>query len=123
MRAFGKCNGGGWRKATRQKAPLMAVLTKLTHSDSAIVIDISRTGLRLRGEMALTLGSEYLIAVESVRTFGTVRWIDGASFGIAFDEPLSIQDIQWLRHRAAKGGGLSPELLAAMDDWTLGLAR
>src|SRR5688572_8767748 len=123
MSTFGKCNGGGRRSATRVKAPLIAVLTTLTDSHAAVLVDISRSGVRLRGDDLPPTGQELIVSIESVRSFGSVAWKHDGECGIAFDGPLPPGDVQLIRQKAAKGAGFAPELRAAFDDWTLGLAR
>jgi hypothetical protein len=39
------------------------------------------------------------------------------------DSPLPAGNLQLLEQRVAKARGLSPELMAAMEDWQLGVAR
>ena len=123
MSSFGKCNGGGRRAAVRQNAPLIAVLSTLTRSHSAVVVDLSQTGVRVRGDDLPAAEDELIIGVEGVRTFGTVSWLRDDECGIAFDEPLPANDVAALCHLASKGRGYSPEARAAFEDWTLGLAR
>lgn len=123
MGTFGKCSGGGRRSSSRQIAPLIAVITTLTDSHSAILIDLSRSGVRLRGDDLPDVGQELFVSFDSIRSFGCVAWKRDGQCGIAFDGPLLSADVEAIRHKAAKGRGFAPELRAAFDDWTLGLAR
>ena len=123
MSQFGKCNGGGRRSAHRQSAPLMAVIATLRHTYSAILVDVSCTGVRLRGEELPGVGDELMLTIETVRGFGTIAWKHDGECGIAFDEPLAAADVDELRRRASNSHGYSPELRAALDDWNVGLAR
>lgn len=121
MNSFGRCGGGGRRLAAREAAPLIAVFTTTTQSHSAVVADLSSTGARLRGESLPQPRDEFLLSIESVRVFGIVRWSNGEECGVAFDEPLPSSDLEMLRAKVVRG--LTPEMKAAMDDWTLGVAR
>lgn len=123
MGSFGKCKGGGRRSAPRRAAPLIAVLTTLTGSHDAQLIDISRTGARLSGNDLPNEGDELIVTVGGVRAFGCVAWQHDGECGIAFDGPLPAMDVERVRHDAANGGGLTPDQRAAFEDWTLGLAR
>ena len=121
--AFGKCDGGGRRTAPRQAAPLIAIITTLKDTHEARLVDVSTTGVRLKGEDLPVEGEELFLTIESVRTFGCVAWRRDGECGIAFEGPLPPDAVNGLRQKAAKMGGQPPELRAAFEDWTLGLAR
>lgn len=123
MTEFGKCNGGGRRSASRQAAPLMATITTLSKTYSAIIVDISQTGIRLSGDHLPEHGEEGFVGFERIKTFGSVTWSKGGECGIAFDGPLPSSDMARLFKEAARMRGLSPELCAAFEDWNLGVAR
>lgn len=123
MSFFGKCGGGGRRSTPRVVAPLIAMLTTLSRSDPAVVLDVSTTGARVRGGNLPKAGEELLFTVDKVRAFSTVVWSEHGECGIEFDGPLPAADINQLRFNIAKSAGLRPEVRAAMDDWMAGLAR
>jgi hypothetical protein len=123
MTEFGKCNGGGRRSASRQAAPLTATITTLSKTYSALIVDISQTGIRMRGDHLPEQGEEGFVGFERIKTFGTVTWGKGGECGIAFDGPLPSSDLARLFRETARLRGLSPELRAAFEDWTLGVAR
>ena len=123
MGTFGKCKGGGRRSASRTKAPLIAIVTTLKGSHSAVVVDVSSTGARLRGTDLPNEGEEMFVTIDHVIAFGTVAWARDGELGLAFDRPLSPGDEQSLRKTASVAAGLPPEIRAAWDDWTLGMAR
>jgi len=123
MSAFGKCEGGGRRSASRTTAPLMALVTTLNESLSAIAVDVSATGARLRGGGLPKAGADCFINLDGVIAFGTVVRADGDERGVAFDPPLDKSDERRLRQMIARAAGLPPEVRAAYDDWTLGIAR
>jgi hypothetical protein len=99
------------------------MVTTFTGSHEAHLIDISQTGARLSGNDLPNEGDELILVVETVRAFGCVAWKHDDECGIAFDGPLPAMDIEILRHKAARGSGLTPYERAAFEDWTLGLAR
>jgi hypothetical protein len=123
MGSFGKCGGGGRRSASRQSAPLIALLSGLTRTHSAILVDLSQTGARVRGDDLPCEGEELIIAVEGFRSFASVSWNHDGECGLAFEAPLPNDDFAALCGKASKSRGLSPEDRAAFDDWTVGLAR
>jgi hypothetical protein len=120
---FGKCKGGGRRSAPRDSAPLIAVFSSVTRSDRAVVVDFSETGVRLRGYDLPDAGELVELRIETTRTFGITMWSNGRQCGIAFDEPLSPDEIHALRENARAAAGLAPQVKAALDDWMTGFAR
>jgi hypothetical protein len=123
MTTFGKRNGGGRRRAHRETLPLVAVFTTRTRSHHGVLVDLSSTGARLRGTDLPEMGEDLMLSIEGVLTYGTVAWSRLGYCGIAFDGPLPAGTMQMLEQRAAEARGLPPEMKAALDDWTLGLAR
>jgi hypothetical protein len=123
MGTFGKCKGGGRRSATRTAVPLIAVVTTLRESRSAIVVDVSATGAKLQGSNLPQSSEELFLTVEGVVAFGTVAWARDDERGVAFDVPLNANDEARLRQKVALAKGLPPEMKAAFDDWAVGLAR
>jgi len=61
--------------------------------------------------------------IEGLKTFGSVVWVKDGECGIAFDGPLQVGDVQYLRHKVATAAGFGPQMKAALDDWALGVAR
>lgn len=123
MSVFGKCKGGGRRSAPREVTPLIAIFTTVSYSHGALVLDISATGVRLRGERLPPPGEAVDVAIETVRAFGTVVWAEDGQCGINFDEPLSASDVSLIRRRVSTMAGLPPQVKAALDDWMTGFAR
>lgn len=123
MSTFGKSEGGGRRSAPRSQAPLVVLVTTVSKTQSAILMDVSSTGMRLRGVHLPQTGEELFATVEGIIAFGSIAWMEGDYRGIAFDEPLSSADEVRLRKVVKTAAGLPPEVKAAYDDWTLGLAR
>ena len=120
---FGKQGGGGRRGAPREAAPLLAIYTTVTASHEAVLVDVSSSGARLRGPNIPETGDELVVTVEHIKAFGTVVRVEGHEFGIAFDGPLSTEDLTILRNKVKQGAGFSPEEKAAIDGWVLGVDR
>ena len=111
MSSFGKRKGGGRRSAARLSAPLIAVVTTFKESRSAILVDVSATGVKLSGRNLPGVSEDLFVTIDGTMTFGTVAWEDG-------DEREAR-----LRDKVAHARGLSPEFRHAFEDWTQGLAR
>lgn len=122
MNAFGKSAGGGRRTAPREITPLLAVYTTVTQSHSALLVDVSSTGARLRAPTLPEAGQDVQVSLSNVKAFGTVAWVQDDLFAIAFDEPLPEADLVSLRQIVARGFGFAPDIMAAIDDWVLGIA-
>jgi len=120
MNAFGKCAGGGRRAAPREAAPLLAVYTTVTRSHSALLVDVSSSGARLRTPHLPEDGDELFVTIAKVKTFGTVAWVRESEFAIAFDELLDADELASLRLNVRTSFGLPPDVKAALDDWVLG---
>ena len=123
MSCFGKRKGGGRRSAARLSAPLVAVVTTFRESRSAVLVDVSSTGAKLRGRNLPAVSEDLFVTIDGTMAFGTVAWEEGDERGVAFDEPLRPGDEERLREKVAHSRGLSPEFRHAFEDWTQGLAR
>src|SRR5688572_19233357 len=123
MTVFGKRMGGGRRSAARREGPLIAVLTTLKASHSAVLADISATGARLRAAQLPDMGEVLTLRIDAVEAFGAVIWVEAGECGIAFDRPLAPDEEQLLRQKVAETHGLPPDIKAAYDSWVLGCAR
>ena len=123
MGEFGKSVGGGRRSSARASAPLIAVLTTLAGSRSAILADVSSTGARVRGTDLPAMGEDLIVNIETVQAFGTVVWSDSGECGIVFEPALDSNDETYLRNLVATARGLPPDIRAAFENWTVGVGR
>ena len=123
MIAFGKASGGGRREGNREAAPLSVVMTTLSNSYTAELVDISATGARVRCNDLPAVGDELNLTVGRITTFCSVRWRHDHECGVLFYEPLLQEDVIAVRRDVAEGAGLDPAMRAAMSDWVLGIAR
>ena len=120
MNAFGKCLGGGRRAAPREATPLMAVYTTVTRSHSALLVDVSSTGARLRTPVTPEEGDELFVTIGRVKAFGTVAWVRDSHFAMAFDVLLEADELDLLRENVRTSFGFSPDVKAAIADWLTG---
>jgi hypothetical protein len=120
MKEFGKCAGGGRRAAPREVASLLARYATVTRSRSAMLVDVSSTGARLRTPHLPHEGDELFVTIGRVKAFGSVAWVREGEFAMAFDEPLNSDDLLDLRNNVRAGLGLPPDVKSALDDWVLG---
>ena len=93
----------------------------VTKTGSIVLLDLSCTGAKFRGKQLPQDGEDIILKVEGLQAFGTVAWCNGAQCGIRFDLRLDPQEVEAIRKKVPRG--MSPELRAAQDDWTLGVAR
>ena len=99
------------------------MITTLLRTQSAIVVDVSSTGVRLRGDDLPGCGEEFIVNIDGVTAFGTVVRCDDDERGVAFDPPMDSGDEQQLRKMVAQTRGVRPEVKEALDAWMLGMAR
>lgn len=123
MSTFGKRQGGGRRRAEREHLPLIAIFTTRTRSHAAALVDLSATGARLRGTDLPAPDEDLMLNVEGLSAYAVTRWCRLGFCGVEFEVPLSPAQIASLEGRVRAARGLAPELMAAMEDWTVGLAR
>ena len=123
MNAFGKASGGGRRAANRQNAALMVLVSTLSRTLEAVLVDLSATGARITGCELPPIGEELYFSVLRLKTVAVVRWRTPTECGLQFYEPLPQADVTEVRRAVASGAGLDPAVKAALDDWVLGLAR
>jgi hypothetical protein len=127
MPSFGKAVGGGRRGASREPLPLAAVVSRVEPRQSAVLVDLSSSGARLRGPGLPPVGEAVSVNVEGMRALGIVAWAEDELCGVAFDAPLSRFEIDRLRRDATAAsatatlgfGGVEEKL--SVDDWISGL--
>ena len=98
-------------------------MTTRSGTHKGILVDVSSTGARVRGEDLPGVDEELILGAEQVKAFGVVRWHNAGDCGIEFDQPLPSSQVVGLRREVAKGAGLPPEFKGALEDWILGVAR
>lgn len=79
------------RNEARQRVLLKARLHTVEKQDDVQVTDLSRSGLRGKSEISLTVGQSVFISLDDItHCSGTVRWIHGLRFGLKFDNLLEV---------------------------------
>lgn len=125
MTAFGKCGGGGRRRASREELPLAAVIGTTRENKVAVLVDLSTTGARLRASNLPRPGEAMTLKIDCVRAFGIVAWAARGECGVEFETPIFPFEVERLR-REAKVATLTcgnVEQRLALADWEAGLAR
>jgi hypothetical protein len=123
MTGFGRSGGGGRRHADRHSAPLEVSFETLTRKAVADLVDLSRTGVRIRGPGLCKAGEELLIRIEGLRAFGTVLWTEGDECGVEFDVPLGPTCLGRIYAGALACRGQAPAARTALEHWNSGYAR
>jgi hypothetical protein len=101
------------------------VFSTIGKSASAAVVDISCTGVRLRGRDLPPAGELLELTIEALRMFGFVAWSGGSECGVAFDGQLAAFEVEGLRRRCGSPAlaCLSPEERRALEEWILCVSR
>ena len=100
---FGKSYGGGRRCAGRSPLAEQAIVSTLSSCSAAAVIDISKTGAKLRGVKGVTIGDEVLLKLGKLHLFGIVRWMRNEACGVEFDAPIGRFQFEELRKKEWSG--------------------
>ena len=82
------------------KAGLVAVLSNVGGEYSSTVIDVSRTGMRLRGVRLPAEGEDVLLLTEDVRAWGHVVRLEDDLCAVEFDTPIASAEVKRLQFLA-----------------------
>ena len=127
MTDFGKRRDGpgGRRAAAREPVLLNAALLTLRASRTVTLLDVSRTGARMRVKQPLCLGQQIWLKVNPADIFGTIVWMKGHDCGLLFDAPLSPDEAASLqaRGKVVFCAGLTEDEQLGAEDWQYGLMR
>jgi PilZ domain len=97
MTTFGKAKGGGRRKAARDPAPLLAVLSTLTCDRHVGLVNVSRGGARLQAPDLPAPGEDVMLNAGGIKCFGRVAWSEGRQCGIEFEAPIGAEQVERLQ--------------------------
>jgi hypothetical protein len=97
MRSFGTSQATGRRSVPRTQAHVFAVLSTSAGQHRAAIIDISRTGARLRGENLPAVGEPLTLLAVDVRVAGDVVWSEGSLCAVEFATPIASAEVNLLR--------------------------
>ena len=116
---------GGRRAAPREPVLLNAGLRTMQSSRSVTLLDVSRTGARMRVKEQLSLGQQIWLKVPPADIFGTIVWMDGDECGLLFDASLTPAEAGALqaRGKVVFCAGLTEEEQLGAEDWQSGLMR
>lgn len=127
MHEFGKrLDGpGGRRRTGREPVQLPASVTTMQTSLSVVMINVSRTGAKLRLAEPIRVGEDVWIKVPPIDCLAAVVWSGPELCGIRFDERLSEVEVAHLQREShwTMVTQLTPEEKLAAEDWASGLAR
>lgn len=127
MCTFGKRIDGvhGHRSGPGTSVLVPAAIITLSQSGSTTLLNVSRSGAKLRGSKLPAVGEDALIKAGPVEAFGTIVWRHDDLCGIHFDCGLSNEELRVLELETdtARVSMLTPEELMALDDWETGFAR
>jgi hypothetical protein len=125
MHQFGKCGGGGRRRARREDLPMPALVSTISDNRVLALVNLSSTGARLRGSKLPPKGEAMSLKIDYVRAFGVVAWSRNGECGVEFDSPIQSFEVRRLRGEVKSatlsGGGVEQQL--ALEDWETGFAR
>ena len=99
MATFGRFDPGV-RAAPRMKVGLVAVLSNVGGEYSSTVIDVSRTGMRLRGVRLPAEGEDVLLLTEDVRVWAQVVRLKDDICAVEFDTPIASVEVKRLQSLA-----------------------
>ena len=125
--AFGKRidKPGGARHAAREVAMLRAAIMTVADSHAVDLLDLSKTGARIRGRDPPAPGQEVLILIGKLEAFGRVVWRDDDQCGIHFDIALGESAFETVKSECAPSYVLAsdPETWLVASDWQCGYYR
>lgn len=100
MSMFGKSSGGGRRRTARAPLPLLAVVSTVGCDRRVGLINVSRDGVLLTSPDLPAEGETIIFQSETVQSFGRVMWSRGGQCGVAFEAPISPEQVEQLRTEA-----------------------
>jgi len=100
MRVFGSSQATGRRIVPRAPAALAAALCTPAGNHSTVLIDLSRTGARLKGSSFPDEGEDVIFHAEKIRVAAELVWINGDECGVEFDTPIAADEVNRVRSLA-----------------------
>lgn len=110
--------GAGAARSPRRKTAFKGVLETLLGPVRIAIRNISCTGALIEGEEIPSAGRDGVLKAEGLELFCSVVWSDGARAGLAFDEPLTPEQVLEL-HQITPEAVRSAELKAAAEAYIL----
>ena len=97
MSRFGQSQARGRRSVPRRQSSLVVILTSPAGDHPVGLVDISRTGARMQGEILPSVGDPLTFQAEQFRTFGELVWRKGNTCAMEFDIPIAAGEVEQLR--------------------------
>jgi hypothetical protein len=85
------------RKSKRDELGIQVSLHSITQSRVVLLLDVSTTGARIRGNELPGVGKDVLLKIAGVELFGTVVRTSGRDSAMAFDRPIGPADLEKLQ--------------------------
>ena len=116
---------GGHRRAVREEVMIRAAVMTTTDTIGVDLLDISKSGVKLRGRNLPAPGQEVVVLLGRLEAFGSIVWRDEDQCGIHFDVALSDRALSIVESERGPSSlaGIGGEELLAASDWNNGLAR
>ncbi len=112
------------RRAERSSVLLPASVVTMSAYQYLDLINISKTGAKLRGERLPNHLATALFRIGSVTVLCRVVWVANDQCGVHFEEPLSAQMLSRISKEGNVAGlCLTPEEERIEADWNTGKAR
>ena len=104
---------------------MSAALHTVGASRTVTILDVSRTGARLRSRLPLRLGQEIWVKMLNNDAFGRIVWVDDDVCGVEFEAPLDEAGVASLQAmgKFVLMPRLTREEQLAAQDWRTNLAR
>ena len=123
MKNFGSRSGipRRQRQAERVSVLMPASIVTMSAYQYPELLNISRSGAKLRGSSLPARGITALFRVDGVEVLCRVVWANEEQCGIRFEEPISPKLLKQIQLDGVVAlDSLSPSEQAAKDDWTEG---
>lgn len=116
---------GGGRRSVRDEMMIRASVMTTTDSTNVDLIDLSKSGAKLRGKDLPATGQEVLLLLGRLEAFGSIVWRDANQCGVNFDVQLSDQAVAIILAERGSSSlrGLDAEQRLAANEWFSGMAR
>jgi PilZ domain len=107
MARFGNSPPRGRRAAPRAQVLLIVELSIGANRFPATLLDISRTGAKLRHVGSIAAGEDVEFRAGNVQVPGEVVWCEGSECAVAFDLPIAASEVTRLQSLADMVSDLS----------------
>jgi hypothetical protein len=111
----------GRRIAARARVALRATIETVRGTENAVLRNISETGLMLEVANLPANGADAIVRSGALDCFGTVVWARMRWCGVAFEEPIPLNEVLRIRELSEQSTGAAQrELQDAALRWAQG---